>query len=147
MKDLKQTFQITFVSILTLTLSGCAALRSIPFLGGSAAEEAAEENADPIAAAAERFRQPAFSEENSFDARARSPRANAPAPESITTGMSMEEVRQAWGSPRNVETAGDFREGNQRWTYYQGLSSRWSVSPTRVVYFERGQVAGWENGR
>ena len=59
--------------------------------------------------------------------------------------MSTQEVRAAWGEPREVETAGDPRLGNEKWTYYNGLSSRWSISSTRIVYFEAGKVVGWRS--
>lgn len=68
--------------------------------------------------------------------------------EDVTLGMSMQRVRKLWGNPAEVDTAGDARLGNQRWTYIDGLSSRYSVrKPARIVYFERGRVAGWENRR
>jgi hypothetical protein len=62
----------------------------------------------------------------------------------LTVGMSMSDVASIWGEPRDVETAGNPALGNQRWTYYEGLSSRWSMSTARMIYFERGRVVGWE---
>jgi hypothetical protein len=62
----------------------------------------------------------------------------------IVLGMPMTDVRQVWGEPLDVESAGDPRAGNERWVYSEGLSSRWSLAPTRVVYFERGRVIGWK---
>ncbi len=62
----------------------------------------------------------------------------------IVLGMPMTEVRHLWGDPRDVETAGQSDSGNQRWVYSEGLTSRWSLAPTRVVYFEEGRVIGWK---
>jgi len=62
----------------------------------------------------------------------------------LVPGMSMHEVRAAWGDPADVETAGYNDSGNQKWVYYTGFSSPWSTSPVKIVYFESGQVAGWE---
>ena len=57
--------------------------------------------------------------------------------------MAMNDVTSIWGEPSNVDTAGDPRDGNQRWTYYSGLSSRYGLGSKRVVFFENGRVAGW----
>lgn len=64
---------------------------------------------------------------------------------SLTLGMSMAKVRKLWGQPQDVEVAGDPNSGNERWTYLNGLSNQWGTSSSRVVYFEQGQVAGWES--
>jgi outer membrane protein assembly factor BamE (lipoprotein component of BamABCDE complex) len=65
----------------------------------------------------------------------------------LILGMNRTQVRSLWGDPQNVETAGDHQLGNERWTYYNGLSGPWSISQSRVVYFEKGRVVGWESGR
>lgn len=65
----------------------------------------------------------------------------------ITLGMTREQVRQAWGEPRARDYAGDSASGNERWTYTLGVSSYWSIQPKRIVYFDRGLVAGWESER
>jgi hypothetical protein len=65
----------------------------------------------------------------------------------LTLGMSMPKVRKLWGQPQDVEVAGDPNSGNERWTYLNGLSNQWGTSNYRVVYFEQGQVAGWESKR
>jgi hypothetical protein len=65
----------------------------------------------------------------------------------ITLGMAMGDVLSVWGEPRSIDTAGDPRQGNQRWVYFDGLSSRWSMSAKRIVYFEQGRVIGWEHAR
>ena len=61
----------------------------------------------------------------------------------LVMGMLMKDVLEIWGHPLEVQTAGDPAIGNQKWVYYDGLSSRWSLSAARVVYFESGKVAGW----
>ena len=63
----------------------------------------------------------------------------------IILGMEMDDVSKAWGEPREVEIAGNPSYGNQRWTYFQGLSSRWSTSSARIIYFESGKVIGWQS--
>ena len=63
----------------------------------------------------------------------------------IVPGMSPQEVISAWGRPREVETAGDSRYGNQRWVYYDGNSLHYGISQQRIIYFENGRVAGWES--
>ncbi len=62
----------------------------------------------------------------------------------LVLGMQMSDVRNVWGEPRDVQMAGDPRYGNQRWIYFEGLSSPWSTSRARIVYFENGRVVGWE---
>jgi len=58
----------------------------------------------------------------------------------LILGMNMDEVRAAWGEPREVEMAGDPRQGNHRWLYFNGLS----LLGRKIVYFENGRVAGWD---
>lgn len=62
----------------------------------------------------------------------------------IYMGMKERQVLRNWGEPRVVENAGHPEDGNARWVYFSGLSSRWSLSPMRIVYFENGVVVGWE---
>jgi hypothetical protein len=65
----------------------------------------------------------------------------------ITLGMTHEDVMNIWGEPRSIDRAGHDSSGNQRWVYYEGLSSPWSLSTMRVVYFEEGRVVGWDKQR
>lgn len=58
-------------------------------------------------------------------------------------GMRMDDVRQNWGEPRRVDTAGHWGSGNQRWVYSPPPSLR-GFQSERVIYFEEGRVAGWE---
>ena len=57
-------------------------------------------------------------------------------------GMNKSHVREAWGEPLHVKSAGEHGE-YQKWIYQmpsQGLSERNS----QVIYLERGNVVGWE---
>ncbi len=59
--------------------------------------------------------------------------------------MPAELVRRSWGSPDNVDVAGNPLYGNERWRF-----KRYSPSPegyrlqSKLVYFEGGKVVGWE---
>ncbi len=64
----------------------------------------------------------------------------------LLLGMSMAEVRDAWGAPVETENAGLARNGNERWIYRSGLSGRNGLKgETRAVYFESGRVSGWQS--
>jgi len=63
----------------------------------------------------------------------------------ILLGMSTKDVQSAWGSPRDIETAGFPGSGNERWVYYSGNSTNYGVDRPRIVYFEQGHVVGWES--
>jgi hypothetical protein len=60
----------------------------------------------------------------------------------IFLGMEMRDVRDIWGIPLDIESAGDPRSGNQRWVYPGSLE--WVSYGKRLVYFEAGRVVGWE---
>jgi hypothetical protein len=62
----------------------------------------------------------------------------------LVMGMRMSDVRNAWGAPREIETAGNPRAGNQLWIYRNGLSASNGFGSTRNVYFEGGRVVGWD---
>ena len=62
----------------------------------------------------------------------------------ITLGMTTDDVLSAWGQPRDTESAGRPDTGNQKWIYVDALYSPWNLKPSRIVYFERGRVVGWE---
>ena len=62
----------------------------------------------------------------------------------LRIGMEMNEVTSTWGEPWEVQVAGDVSRGNQKWSYFSGIQSRWDSAPIRVVYFEAGQVVGWD---
>lgn len=145
-----------YYRILSLTLfvpllsaGGCASLtRVIEWTQGMDQAEEPELSDDPVAAAAMRMRSPASLEgedepiSSTHSDRIRS-RYSAPVAETIGYGMDMGEVTSIWGQPSYVDTAGDPSDGNQRWTYQSGLSSRYGLGSKRIVYFENGRVAGW----
>ena len=58
-------------------------------------------------------------------------------PANVTLGMGKADISRSWGQPRFKEYAGDPDEQNERWIYSHG-------GVTRMIYFEGGQVAGWE---
>ena len=65
----------------------------------------------------------------------------------LTTGMNMSQVFRVWGQPGDVEVSGargsgPGGHGNERWTYYDGLSQ--GLGTSRIVYFEQGKVVGWD---
>lgn len=125
-----RTLGLIFVSFLTI-LSGCALFQFDPD----------SQETDPVARAALGYRSPSTSlpelpeEELVLDSLD---------DHELSVGMRMRDVLSRWGHPREVETAGDPRFGNQKWTYWEGISNRYQLLPTRVVYFEAGKVAGWE---
>ena len=130
--------------LLTLFLSGCAGL-GVP---GSDRWESSfltsdrerDEDSEPMPY---RRSWSAPSRENDFeDGPNRLSTPGRVRPGDVTVGMSLHEVRRSWGSPREVEFAGDSPSGNQRWIFPMGADPR--VSPARVIYFEGGRVIGWE---
>ena len=54
----------------------------------------------------------------------------------VSIGMNKEEVKRLWGKPMRVDIAGDPRNQNERWVYYEG-------GRMKQLYFEAGRVAGW----
>lgn len=75
--------------------------------------------------------------------------ASAVVRQDLVLGMGPGDVRAAWGTPYDVEAAGERGRGNERWIYLNGLSARGyrDMAEKRVVYFEGGQVIGWETLR
>ncbi len=55
---------------------------------------------------------------------------------SLELGMTKDEVINAWGRPARVEVAGNPRNENERWAFYENGS-------IKFVYFEGGSVQGW----
>jgi len=63
----------------------------------------------------------------------------------IARGMSRGAVRQSWGEPDFVETAGNTMYGNERWRYSKQVSTEEGYkNETRIIFFESGRVVGWE---
>jgi hypothetical protein len=142
MRSFSPTILILIWTLL-LGSGGCASLsKFLPWGDGDPQETDSSE--DPIAAAAMRLRRPASSQSVDPTEERTWSRRYAPPAETISYGMAMEEVEAVWGEPSAVDSAGDSRDGNQRWTYYSGLSSRYGLGSKRIVYFENGKVAGWK---
>lgn len=55
----------------------------------------------------------------------------------ILMGMTKNDVIESWGKPVRVEIAGNPRNENERWLYNMNGASKY-------IYFEAGQVGGWE---
>lgn len=55
----------------------------------------------------------------------------------ILLGMSKEDVTESWGKPLRVEVAGNPSNENERWLYNSNGNQKY-------IYFESGQVQGWE---
>lgn len=55
----------------------------------------------------------------------------------ILFGMTKNDVINSWGNPARVEVAGNPRNENERWLYQINGASKY-------IYFEAGQVHGWE---
>lgn len=55
---------------------------------------------------------------------------------SISQGMGKDEVRSTWGRPTRVDVAGNPRNQNERWTFFEN-------GQVKRVFFEAGVVQGW----
>lgn len=55
----------------------------------------------------------------------------------ISLGMSKNGVISSWGKPTRVEVAGNPSYENERWAYLVN-------GATKYIYFESGEVQGWE---
>ncbi len=63
----------------------------------------------------------------------------------IALGMSQKGVRESWGDPDLVESAGDPMYGFERWNYHRFVAGAEGYQKElRIVYFEGGRVVGWE---
>lgn len=63
----------------------------------------------------------------------------------IGKGMSRNAVRQSWGEPDVIESAGNPIYGNERWVYNKLMSTQDGYkNERRIIYFEAGRVVGWE---
>ncbi|MCS6837290.1 MAG: outer membrane protein assembly factor BamE [Bdellovibrionaceae bacterium] len=64
----------------------------------------------------------------------------------IALGMTADLVRRAWGDPQEIAVSGIIPFGNMIWTYSsQETDSKGFRSRKRIVYFEDGQVVGWDS--
>ena len=63
----------------------------------------------------------------------------------IHKGMLKDAVIESWGEPDLREVAGKETYGNERWHYKKLVSSEDGYKQERrVIYFEAGQVVGWD---
>lgn len=63
----------------------------------------------------------------------------------IALGMPQVYVRQAWGEPQKIEISGDPYFKNERWKYVRQVTTPQGFrQEKRTVFFEGGQVAGWD---
>lgn len=54
----------------------------------------------------------------------------------LSLGMGKDDVQNRWGRPHRVDVAGNPRNENERWAFYDNNGMRY-------VFFERGRVQGW----
>ena len=132
-----KSVQLLISTAILISLTACAGL---PFGGTSRSDEEELALLDPVAHAARKYQRtqvPSYRKETGVI-------ESAIANRDIIRGMTREEVTEAWGTPHTIEPAGTDGNGNERWIYSEGLSSQWSVSTARILYFEDGHLAGWE---
>jgi hypothetical protein len=66
--------------------------------------------------------------------------------EDLSLGMGKSSVESHWGQPQQVEVAGNPEMGFERWTYQRNVPTiHGYTQQTRVIYFENGNVVGWES--
>lgn len=58
------------------------------------------------------------------------------AQKNISLGMNKDDIKRNWGSPSRVDIAGNPRNENERWTFYDGRR-------VQKIFFENGVVGGW----
>lgn len=64
----------------------------------------------------------------------------------IALGMQKEAVKESWGDPDYVEVAGNPKLENERWRFSLPIqTSEGYQIEERFVYFENGQVVGWNS--
>ncbi len=63
----------------------------------------------------------------------------------IALGMPFDYVKKSWGQPDSIDISGNALYGNQRWRYkrYTPSTDGYQLQ-SRIIYFESGRVAGWE---
>ncbi|WPU64778.1 hypothetical protein [Peredibacter starrii] len=78
-----------------------------------------------------------FLEEEKVEMTSERERAFAVRGQDILLGMSKNEVVESWGKPLRIEIAGNPTYENERWLYRV-------KNGQKFIYFEGGQVQGWE---
>jgi hypothetical protein len=135
--------KVGLISFLALSAQGCALLH----MDGAGFEDMDDLNAsNPY----NNQRSPsAASRDGNYEQRDENDRQSrllsAISHQDIVLGMDQSQVMAAWGSPRDVETAGNSGSGAERWLYYSGNSLAYGMNRPRIVYFENGHVVGWES--
>jgi len=72
-------------------------------------------------------------------------RSLASSEENLHLGMLKNNVQSFLGRPDQIEVAGNPIYGNERWTYVRSVPTMDGYyTEKRVIYFERGNVVGWE---
>ena len=136
------TYFVAFVVLVWFGGSGCALIEHARDSG----EMAIEQSDSPVDTIQRRNMERAIEErelEASRNEQVRWAKING----ELVVGMEMKDVRSTWGEPKLMEVAGDPKYGNQRWVYPEGISQRWGVASSRILYFEDGRLAGWETTR
>lgn len=65
---------------------------------------------------------------------------------SLRIGMEKNRVKRSLGSPQQVEVAGNPKYENERWIYETKVPTLDGYyEEKQVIYFEGGNVVGWEN--
>ena len=58
------------------------------------------------------------------------------AEKNLFLGMNKDAVERSWGMPSRIDVAGNPRNQNERWTFYDGRK-------VKKIFFENGIVGGW----
>lgn len=66
----------------------------------------------------------------------------------VALGMDADQVRSAWGDPREIRFAGEPSQQNEQWIY---VGTIFTTTPEfskdqKMVFFEKGRVVGWIKG-
>ncbi len=72
-------------------------------------------------------------------------RTLASSEDDLHIGMLKNKVQSFLGRPDQIEVAGNPIHGHERWTYIRSVPTMDGYyTEKRVIYFERGNVVGWE---
>jgi hypothetical protein len=149
----KMSIKIAGIAIFLTFFYGCALLSFDPD----------DESGDYPEISSTRHGQPSYSTEPSRETASHSPASGPDRPtrylppsfdsevqkalesEELILGMRTQDVLSIWGKPQRIESAGDPKMGNQKWSYSNSVLRQWNSQPSKVIYFESGKVVGWEN--
>lgn len=129
-----QTLSWTVILLTSPLLSHCSSLSTLrnPF------------SVDPVTRSAQAQRN-TVNPETEMDHLGENPLETLKIRHELRIGMNMNEVISILGKPQEIQVAGNPELGNQKWTYWEGVNDTLLNKPRSVVYFEEGEVAGWEN--